>query len=95
MKVTEKQLQALVDRINEMTDSPSTSSTKFDGEYKANIGNYHLSLAYGKASLHRVANVDWGIEDVFKCGHVTKKELKDLLHSFIDSYELVLGRNKE
>ena len=84
-RVTEKDLEAIVSRINRITNSPLTSYTKDDtGKYRANIGNYHLSHAYGGVSLHRMHNDGGGISDVFRCGHVTKRELQMMMFAFIE-----------
>jgi len=78
-RVTEKQLQAIVDRINKITNSPA--SPYIDG--KAQIGHYHISHAYGGVCLHRMRNDGGGVSDTFQCGHVTKRELADQLYAFI------------
>lgn len=47
-RITESNLKALVRRINEATGAAIEPYTKqADGRYKANIGNYHLDIAYG------------------------------------------------
>jgi hypothetical protein len=84
MRITQKDLEAVVNRINAVTKSPPTSYTKTkDGKYKANIGNYHLSGAYGGVSLHRMHNSSGGVEDVFSCGHTTKRDLYNRMQSFL------------
>lgn len=83
-RITEKDLGCVVERINRMTDNALEPYTKTeDGQYKANIGNYHLSHAYGGVSLHRMLTDGGGIEDVFRCGHVPKRELYNRMHRFI------------
>ncbi len=86
-RITEKNLQAVVDRINRITESPITPYVRQDGKCIAQIGNYHLSGAYGGVSLHRMQNQGGGIQDVFGCGHVPKRELYDRLHAFIRGIE--------
>lgn len=46
-RITEKQLQCVVDRINAMTGNPMTPWTRTEKGAKGNIGNYHLDFAYG------------------------------------------------
>lgn len=83
-RVTNTDLQAIVDRINRLTDSPMHSYVKDDsGKYKAQIGNYHLSFAYGGVSLHRMTNDAGGVTDVLSCGHVSKRELSQMMFSYI------------
>lgn len=76
-RVTVKDLEAIVNRINTITSSPATSYTKLaDGKFKANIGNYHLDGAYGGYALYRMDNIGGGVQDVLRVGHVPKRELQ-------------------
>jgi len=72
-RVTEAQLKAICARINEATNSPGEPYTKDGDRMRANIGNYHISHAYGGVSLHRMCNEHGGICDVFSCGHIPKR----------------------
>lgn len=88
------QLESLVARINIMTRSPMTSYTKQpDGKFKANIGNYHLDGAYGGYALHRMHNDGGGVEDILGVGHVPKRELYNMLHSFIRGLEIEVSND--
>lgn len=83
-RVTQKDLEAIVKRINLITNSPETSYTKdASGKYTANIGNYHLDGAYGGYALHRMVSEGGAIEDVLSVGHVSKPELQRLMFAFI------------
>jgi hypothetical protein len=46
-RITQQNLEALVNRINNKTDQPATPWTQTKTGIKANIGNYHLDYAYG------------------------------------------------
>lgn len=84
-QVTQAQLQAVVDRINRITGSPSEPYVKNeDGKHIAQIGNYHLDGAYGGYSLHRMVNAGGGCNDVLMCGHVPKRELLSLMFAYIE-----------
>lgn len=84
MRITKKTLQPVVDRINRETGSPMEPWTKSeDGRWKANIGNYHLSSAYGGYALHRMVNEHGGVSDVFRAGHVPARELYGLMHAWL------------
>ena len=85
--ITLKNLQAVVDRINKATGSPVEQYTKINGKLLANIGNYHLSGAYGGYALHRMDNLSGGITDVSSSGYVSKRALYDLLHMYLAGYE--------
>jgi len=82
-RITEAHLQAKIDRLNKITGSPAEPYT--DG--KANIGNYHLSHAYGGVCLHRMHNEGGAVSSPLSTGHVTKRELAGLLSAFIAGVE--------
>jgi len=87
MKITEQCLELLVKRLNVLTRSPLMSWERIDGQNVANIGNYHLSYAYGGVSLHRMHNTGGGVEDVFSCGHIPKRELYYRISAFMAGIE--------
>lgn len=84
--ITLKMLESSVNRINTMTNNPIESYSKIDDKYTANIGNYHLSGAYGGYALHRMHNQNGGVQDVFQCGHVSKRDLLNRIQAFINGY---------
>ena len=88
MRVTEKMLQQRVEYLNELTNSPKTPYSKDEnGRNKANIGNYHLSHAYGGVCVHRMVNENGGVNTPIVYGHVPKRELFEKLCSFIDGIQ--------
>jgi hypothetical protein len=82
-RITEAHLQAKIDRLNRITGSPAEPYT--DG--KVNIGNYHLSHAYGGVCLHRMHNSGGGVSSPLSTGHVSKRELAGLIDAFINGIE--------
>jgi hypothetical protein len=87
-RITRQDLESVVNRINQITGSPEHAwEIQADGIYKALIGNYHLPGAYGGVSLHRMVNARGGVEDVFRCGHVTKRDLYNRMQAFITGLE--------
>ena len=82
-RITESDLQAKVNRLNRITNSPAAPYT--DG--KANVGCYHLSHAYGGVCLHRMYNDGGGVSSPLSTGHVTKRELAGLLSAYIAGIE--------
>ena len=87
MRVTKKLLKAIVDNINELTDSPKEPYTKTINGYKPNPGNFHLSGAYGGWALHRMdKNGGSGVDDIFS-GHYPKRELAEKMWAFIKGLE--------
>ena len=87
--VTQIQLQAVCDRINRVAGTPLSPWTHdaATGRNTANIGNYHIDGAYGGVSLHQMLSDGGGMRDVFRCGHVSKRELSKLMFAFIDGLE--------
>lgn len=86
--ITRKNLDAVVNRLNIMTGNKIAPYTRSeDGRFTANVGNYHLSGAYGGVSLHRMVTDGGGVTDVFGCGHVAKRDLYDHLHAYLKGIE--------
>jgi hypothetical protein len=81
-RTTRAFLEAKARTINSMTKSPDESSQMVDGKYVSNVGNYHISGAYGGYSLHRMSNEAGGVSDVFDCGHVPARELAGLMSAY-------------
>lgn len=79
-------------RINRLTNSPSAPwALAVDdpkSRMRAQIGNYHLSGAYGGVCLHQLVNEGGGVRDVLQCGHVPKRLLYDMMHAFIAGMEV-------
>ncbi len=88
-RITQKDLEYLVKRINEITDSPQTPYTrngkkgKREAGFIANIGNYHLDYAYGGVKLVRMVNEGGGISDISRDGYGTKRELYNWMRAFL------------
>lgn len=83
MRITLSHLQAVCDRINHAHGTPLTPySKRDDGTLVANIGNFHLSGAYGGYALHQMANDGGGVRDLFG-GHMPKRELAARMHAYL------------
>lgn len=94
-RITRSNLEAIANRLNIMTGNRIEPYTKSEaGQFIANIGNYHLSGAYGGVALHRMITDGGGVSDVFGCGHVTKRDLYNRLHAYLNGIErgIQLGR---
>lgn len=83
-RITDKNLQALCDRINRIKGAPMEPYSKGeDGRYVANVGNYHLSHAYGGVSLECMVNEAGGVSTPFGCGHITKRDLWNRMQAYL------------
>ena len=90
-RITDKDLQGTVDYLNRLTDSPDTPYTRIDDKLQANIGNYHLSHAYGGVKLHHMVNEGGGVREPISTGYTTKRDLYNQMHAFIRGLELAKG----
>jgi len=87
-RITRAQLDYLVSKINKQLNRPEEPYSKdAAGRYKANIGNFHISGAYGGVSLEETCTDGGGVTSTFRCGHVSKRELYTRLVAFLDGIE--------
>lgn len=87
-RITDKMLDKLAERINAATGSPLTSYTRDEnGRLRANVGNFHISHAYGGVCLHRMSNEGGGVTTPLANGHVKKRELWDAMQAFLSGIE--------
>ena len=78
-RITERHLDAVVERINNTMGMPQT----YRDDNGPCPGNYHLSYAYGGVALYQ--NVSTGGErDVFRSGHTTKSHLYDMMQAYLE-----------
>jgi hypothetical protein len=84
-RITDKQLDSLCSLINAITNSPQEPWA--NGQ--ANVGNYHVSHAYGGVCLHRHVNEGGGVNCPIVHGHVPKRELFNLMHAYIKGLQEV------
>lgn len=84
-RITRKCVELLADRINEVKGTPKITWGKdANGKNKANIGNYHIDGAYGGVSLHCIVNEAGGVDEIFGCGHITKRDLWNRMRAFLE-----------
>ena len=88
MRISIKHLEATVLILNQVTNQPITPYSNADGKFVANVGNYHLSGAYGGYQLHQMANEGGGVRDALHCGYTTKTKLYDLICAYRKGIEL-------
>jgi hypothetical protein len=87
MRVTDKQLQAMVDRLNRLTGNPAEPWTRGeDGRNRANLGNYHLSFAYGGVDAHQMTNEGGGVRSLTG-RHGTRRELETFFCGMMQGIE--------
>ena len=87
-RITIKFLNAQCARLNRLTDSPMESYTNgLDGTFKANVGCFHISQAYGGYCLHRMHNECGGASSPLNTGHIPARELSNLISAYIAGIE--------
>ena len=86
-RITNNMLNSKIEYLNQISGNPVTPWNQDDGKMQANIGNYHLSGAYGGVNLHQMMNDGGGIHSTFSCGHIPKRELYEKLCAFVSGYE--------
>jgi len=89
-RITEKQLEIVVGRINRVTGNPLDSwvqVTESSGKVRnvAQIGNYHLDWAYGGVMLVQMDNAVGGIHTI--TGRCTKRECYYQMQAFLRGIE--------
>ena len=88
-RITIKDLEYQVNYLNKLTGNDPTpwETSSVDGKMKANIGNYHLSGAYGGQALHQMSTENGGIHDISKRGYMTKSALHEWIAAYIAGIE--------
>ena len=80
MRIYQKDLEAVAARLNKLIG--------IEEKVKYNtVGGFIIDHAYGGVSLHKIENGHGAVSDVFRCGHITKKELYYRINAFIDGIE--------
>jgi hypothetical protein len=83
-RITVAQLQAVIDRLNRETGSPAEPYVRdADGKNRAQIGNYHLSRAYGGFALHRMVTDGGGVSSPLHTGHIPARDLLNRMHAYL------------
>ena len=85
-RITLSDLENRLLNLNQSKGTPSTphspSDTMIPGAgIKSNVGNYHLSQAYGGFNVYEMANDAGGIKEPAGSGHVTKRECLERINS--------------
>ena len=84
MRITLKDLESIIDRLNKVTDNPLKPYVldETSGKYLSQAGNYHLAGAYGGYELQQMVNEGGGTTSPLNTGYTTKKAL----YYAIDNY---------
>lgn len=88
-RITIKDLRAVCANLNRITGSPMDYAKPHTPgvPFCSNVGNYHISQAYGGYCLHRVSNEGGGVSSPLSTGHIPARELYNLMHAYIQGLE--------
>jgi len=86
-RITRKDLESATNRLNRITGHDPEPYRKEGDKWVANIGNFHISGAYGGYALHRMVNQAGGVSDIFRQGHMPMRDLYNLIHAYSDGIE--------
>ncbi len=88
-RITIKHLERLCEQLNKVTNSPMVPYAKDEtaGRYVAQIGNFHISQAYGGYCLHRMHNEGGGVSTPLSGGHGPARDLYNEMHAFLRGLE--------
>jgi hypothetical protein len=86
-RITESQLLNLIKRLNNLTGNPEQGYTETETGFKANVGNFYLSHAYGGVALMQMVNESGGCSMPLMQGHTTKRDCYDQIYAFIKGIE--------
>ncbi len=68
-------IEGKLDELNTKLGRPTEAYTLRDGKFRANVGVYHLSGAYGGWNVHKMVSEGGGVSEPFGHGHVSKRQL--------------------
>ena len=75
----------LESRLFDLNESKGVKTEPYSktssGAYKSNVGNYHLSRAYGGFNVYKMVNEAGGVSEPAGGGHVTKRECLERINS--------------
>lgn len=87
-RITQKDLDGMVERINKITGSPLSPYTKNEqGQCKPNAHCYHLDWAYGGVCLVRMCDYGSGITSISQIGFATKRNLYNWMSAYLNGLQ--------
>ena len=83
MRTSIATLKTLVEQINIAKNAPLTPYTNDNWKMRGNVGNYHLSQAYGGVCVHLMANENGGVTTPIWHGHIAKRDAENMIRAFL------------
>ena len=82
-RITQKDLDILVQRINEATGNPVSSYRRVNDKLVGNPCNYHLDYAYGGVKLVQMCSDGHGCSNISTDGFGTKRQLYSWMRAYL------------
>lgn len=82
-RITNQRLENRVALLNRILKRPEQPWSRKTGTLKANIGNLHISGAYGGVALNEMMNTSGGVHDISGFGHQSKRELDTFISGML------------
>ena len=76
-RIREADLAIKLHRLNEIVFNKEVPPEHFA------VGKFHLYHAHGKVQLHQCKSTGGQVDDVLRCGFLTKRELYEKMDAFI------------
>lgn len=89
-RITDKMLETVAGRINQVTNSPTVAWVKnpIGNGNVAQVGHYHIDYTFGGVNLIRMGNVHGGVSCPIGHGSRTKRELFEAMQAFLCGIEV-------
>lgn len=94
MRITKQRLENRVAILNRILKRPTEPWKTKAGGLVANIGNLHISGAYGGVALYEMDSTGGGVNDISGFGHQSKRELDTFISGMLAGAEAKKGRSK-
>ena len=91
-RITQKDLDNVVKRLNALTDSPETPYKYIDGKYIVQVGCFIIDNEYGGWKLARICNERGGQTTITEGGPISKRDLYNQIHSLINFKYSISGK---
>ena len=94
-RITQKDLERMVLRINRKLNRPEAPYSRDEnGRAKANLGNFHISSAYGGVALEEIQTDGGGVRRVSTDGYGTKRQLYAWMTAFLSGIEVTAEKGE-
>jgi len=87
-RITKGQIESRIKELNHILKRPCDPWTRSDGENVANVGNFHLSQAYGGYELQEMSNDRGAVYYTFRSGHIPARDLYNRINALIEGISL-------